>query len=331
MRRPSSIIPPEVVLEDRCCPLGCPRSDRVVTQGWDRISGRPGRFAVVACDSCGLMRTNPRPSIETIGFYYPDDYGPFVGTTVRDEQQPAEKKPRAGILRRLASRIDYRTAPLPPDMHPGRLLEVGCASGAFLHSMAERGWSVQGVEPSPSAAAAARRLGYAVHTGVLEELPLQRTPFDLIVGWMTLEHLHEPVEALRRLNEQSHGDTRLVLSVPNAASLERKVFSHRWYALQVPCHLYHFSPGSLARVLRAGGWQVDRVLQHRVLSNAIASVGNVIDDAAPGSRLATSLIRFPERGGRVHQVLYPLAFAMAALGQTGRMTVWARRVAKRPG
>ena len=75
-------IPPDVVLEDADCPLGCPRSDETVLAGRDRLHGLPGRFQVVRCRSCGLMRTNPRPSPGTIGFYYPEDYHPYRNTRV---------------------------------------------------------------------------------------------------------------------------------------------------------------------------------------------------------------------------------------------------------
>ena len=33
-------------------------------------------FAVVSCGHCGLAYTNPRPAPESIGQFYPSDYGP---------------------------------------------------------------------------------------------------------------------------------------------------------------------------------------------------------------------------------------------------------------
>ena len=51
-----------------------------------------------------------------------------------------------------------------PPLKPGHLLEIGCASGAFLHAMAQKGWT-SGNRIPQKAADAARRLGYAVEVG----------------------------------------------------------------------------------------------------------------------------------------------------------------------
>ena len=58
------------------CPLGCENNDQFVMEGKVLLRDLPGKFIVVKCHRCGLMRTNPRPTAESIGFYYPDDYAP---------------------------------------------------------------------------------------------------------------------------------------------------------------------------------------------------------------------------------------------------------------
>src|SRR3546814_20558991 len=59
------------------------------------------------------------------------------------------------------------------------------------------------------------------------------TPFDVVVGWMVLEHLHEPLAALKKLRRWVRQDGWLVLSVPDAGGLELKLFRDRWYALHL--------------------------------------------------------------------------------------------------
>ena len=76
----------EVMLENVTCPLGCSKSDEVILTGCDLLHDLPGEFTVVKCRTCGLMRTNPRPTSDTIGFYYPDNYGPYLGTQVRQSK-----------------------------------------------------------------------------------------------------------------------------------------------------------------------------------------------------------------------------------------------------
>jgi 2-polyprenyl-3-methyl-5-hydroxy-6-metoxy-1,4-benzoquinol methylase len=303
------------------CPLGCPENDELVVSGRDRIHELPGEFSVVRCIDCGLMRTNPRPTPETMGFYYPEDYGPYTSTRVTEALLPDKRQP---LLKRLVRFIvDFRTEALP-DSPIGSMLEVGCASGAFLHKMACKGWMVEGIEYSPAAAAAARAHGYLVHIGSLETTPELSGSFDLIVAWMVLEHLHDPVGGLRRLYKWAKPDACLVLSVPNAGSLEFRLFDNRWYALHLPNHLYHFTPRTIEAVLRAGGWQIEKIWHQRVLSDVIASTGYLLKDLG-FVNMARCLIDFPEKAGRKHLWLYPLAYCLSLFGQTGRMTIWARK------
>jgi 2-polyprenyl-3-methyl-5-hydroxy-6-metoxy-1,4-benzoquinol methylase len=311
-----------VRLEDVSCPLGCSKNDEVVLTGRDLLHDLPGEFTVVKCRTCGLMRTNPRPTPDTIGFYYPDDYGPYVGTRVQ-HAMPKSASWIKKLLRPIVRRVFNFNVTTLPAMAPGRMLEIGCASGAFLHQMAGQGWQVQGIEFSEKAAQAAAQLGYQVHAGPLETAPNPEEPFDLIVGWMVLEHLHDPVSGLQKLRKWAKSGAWLVLSVPNAGSLEYHLFKDKWYALQLPTHFHHFTPATLEKVLSAGGWKLEKIHHQRVLSNLIASTGYVLRDKGY-AKLGQEFIDFPERAGRWNYVLYPLAWLFSVFGQTGRMTVWAR-------
>jgi 2-polyprenyl-3-methyl-5-hydroxy-6-metoxy-1,4-benzoquinol methylase len=313
--------PPEipVELEESSCPIGCHEGQDIVFTGHDRISGIPGEYPVVRCRGCGLMRTSPRPTPDTIGFYYPADYGPYVGTSV------AASAPQGSGLMRLARRLFDLKAHSTPPLPPGRMLEIGCASGSYLRDMLAQGWDAEGIEFSPVAAAAARESGLDVETGAIETLDKPAGRYDLIAGWMVLEHLHDPAGGLRKLARWAKPDGVLAFSVPDAGAAAAKLFASRWYDLHLPNHLYHFDRRNLTRLLEANGWQVERIVHQRTLGNVLGSAGYWLTDKG-WSRLGRRLIDIPERGGRLTTLaFFPLAWAMAALGQTGRMTVWARR------
>lgn len=311
-----------IELEDVPCPMGCRRDDEFMLKGRDRLHELPGEFDVVKCQVCGLLRTNPRPTRKSIGIYYPDDYGPYVGTQIHEAQIISKKKKIIKSIARFL--VNFNTQPMPA-ISPGKMLEIGCASGAFLHQMAGQGWRVQGIEFSAKAAQAAAQRGYLVHAGPLEEAALALDErFDLIVGWMVLEHLHDPIRALRQLRELAKPEAWLVLSVPNANSLEFRMFKENWYSLHLPNHLFHFTPETIASVLRSGGWSLEKISYHRVVSNFIVSFGYVLNDnncTALGGRF----IKIAEKGGAFGAyALYPFAWLLAHLRQTDRMTVWAR-------
>ncbi len=308
----------QVQLEDSPCPLGCPAHDEIVLMGNDRWHNLPGEFQVVRCCTCGLMRTDPRPTIETISFYYPDDYQPHAGIQVNTGS--------VQLLYKRAAHWLLNIERLPP-IQPGRMLEFGCGSGKFLHRMAKQGWEVEGIEIAGAPAKTAQALGYTVHIGALERAPDPSHSYHLVVGWMVLEHLHDPVKALRKLWNWTYPGGWLVVSVPNAASLEFRFFGPAWYALELPRHLYHFTPGTLGGMLEAAGWQVERILHQRTLANLAGSVGYVLQGSRYANRLASftkNLLGF-HSSSPAHILTYPLAFLLALFGQTGRMTVWARK------
>jgi SAM-dependent methyltransferase len=281
----------------------------------------PGDFDVVKCRVCELMRTNPRPTPDSIGAYYPSDYGPYLGTTLRAEQ-PASGLKR--ILRPLVRSLFDDRAKKIPKAAPGRLLEIGCASGSFLHEMAALGWEVEGIEFSEAPAKLARNLGFKVQTGALELAEAPAQPVDLVVGWMVLEHLHDPVTCLKKLAEWTTADAKLVLSVPNAGSLEFEIFKNQWYSLHLPAHFYHFTPSSLRNILATSGWKLEEVFHQPSLSNLFMSLAYWLEGKgrhALGGRMRK--LAFPS--GWWFYATYPVAWLFAAFGQTGRMTVWARK------
>ena len=183
---------------------------------------------------------------------------------------------------------------------------------------------MQGVEFSPTAAKAAREAGFDVFAGSLDRAPLPKSEFDLVVAWMVLEHLHDPISSLRRLREAAKPEAVLAFSVPNAASIDFRLFRDAGYALHLPAHLIHFTPRTVRKALEASGWRLDRLMHQRTTANLIASVGHRIRDRYPHSTIGPALESFPESSGRLHDVLFPLAFVLGALGQSGRMTIWAR-------
>lgn len=310
-----------IKMEQVPCPLGCSAGDRHVVTAPERLHGLPGTFQVVRCRQCGLMRTNPRPTLDSLHIYYPDNYGPYESTRVQSKTATPRYLP--GWKRILRKLVDANSQCMPP-LEPGHLLEIGCASGAFLHAMAQKGWEVQGIEFSQKAAAAARLLGYRVQVGTIESATAPEQPYDAIVGWMVFEHLQHPVQCLEKLRSWVKPGGWLVLSVPDAGSWELKLFKDAWYSLSLPMHLFHYTPSTLRMVLSAGGWKVERVFWHNDPKNLFQSLRyRCLDRGWSGS--GARLLDIAEgRRLRVGRLL--IGRMLGLLRSSGRMTVWARPV-----
>lgn len=302
-----------VVMESTPCPLGCSQSDTAVQSSRDRISGVPGEFFMVRCNNCGLLRTDPRPSPETMGVFYPDDYGPYKTVPSLDEAHsnvPAWKR-KIGL-----------TAQNIPSISPGRMLELGCASGNYMEQMRNAGWEVEGIEFSPSAAYIARKRGFRVTSGAVENVESPTSKYRIITAWMVLEHLHEPVKVLERLLDWIEPDGYLVLSIPDASAFERSIFGDAYYALQLPSHLYHFSPKTIRKVLNASGWEAVQFFWQPNSNSLIRSVEAKFEDW--GMANAAARIRRFATSSRYARFRTLFGWVLARLRQSGRMEVWAK-------
>ena len=318
-------LPAHVEMESRPCPLGCPAGDVFILAGKDRLHDLPGEFNVIRCKTCELMRTNPRPTPDSIGFYYPKTYGPWV----KPSKSPSSSKEKQRLAwKRIIKTILFgKPLATTPPLPPGSLLEIGCGSGSFMHSMALKGWQVQGIEYSSQAGKAVKELGYPIHVGPLESAPPPKEPVDLIVGWQVLEHLHHPLLSLNKMAQWVKPEGYLVLSTPNAASFDFKLFKTRWYALQLPTHLYHFTPTTAAKTLAASGWKLEKIVHENKMGNLMASLGYLLQDyLGTTNNLASYLIQFPTRETRLKLFLNPVARILARFGQTGRMILWAKKM-----
>jgi SAM-dependent methyltransferase len=195
----------------------------------DPITG--SRFGIERCPECGLGHTTPQP----------DDIGPFYG--------PEYHGRRHGIT---AAYSDSRRVRFVESSTGGRsglnVLDVGCGDGTFLIAGRTRGWEVTGTELNPTIARAA---GLTVFEDIREASA--RAPYQVITFWHTLEHMRNPRAMLEAAVGLLAPDGVVLIAVPNAHSLQARVFGAGWFHLDVPRHLFHFTPRSLEALLAKTG------------------------------------------------------------------------------
>jgi len=213
-----------------------------------------------------------------------------------------------------------------------RALELGCAHGAFLDQLRQRGWECVGVEPAGDVAGRARAKGLDVRVGSLEEVvtadqaTFASASFDAVFAWMVIEHLHDPVATLRLARELLKPGGWLLFSVPNFGCWERRLFGRFWYALQLPTHLQQFAPATVRRLLESSGYELVELIHQRNVNNLVGSAGLWLRAKFPRCSLGERLIRWTDNPSALGLCcLAPLAMSLAAIRQCGRLTVVARR------
>jgi SAM-dependent methyltransferase len=241
--------PATILWETTTCPLCAGSHTEPVIEVTDPLPEGDTCFHVVRCCDCELVYTNPRPTPESIGQFYPADYAPY------------QHRPSAhGLERwRLWPRRDSFAALLPA-IPRGRLLDFGCGAGEILQVMDARGWQVTGLDFSPRMVRYIQeQLGLHAVEGTLPHPALPTWSFEAVIMAQSLEHVHNPLRVLREAHRLLTPGGKVVVAVPNIDSLPFRWFGADWWGLDVPRHLTHFAPGTLALMLERAGFQVDSV------------------------------------------------------------------------
>ncbi len=207
---------------------------------------------VVRCLGCSLVYLNPRPSPDRIGFYYPPNYQANMLSLLAKGETNLIARLGFGMVRRRRT----------PRAKGGRLLDIGCSNGAYLAAMREEGWDVEGVEFDRDAAEYARNSRHLkVTEGAAEDALRERAAnsFDVVTMWHVLEHAFHPAAALKQIHRVLKPGGVLMLEVPNYASPLASLFNRYWFPMDIPRHLYQFTPTTLKTMLAKAGFERIRV------------------------------------------------------------------------
>ena len=316
-----------VAMRDIACPV-CDLKDAAPV--FQEEGGEPGVARLVRCRGCGLAYLDPQPDpAEMAPFYAPDYYG----------GPEAKFEPWVESLRDVVARARARR--LARGLPPGaRVLDVGCGDGRLLAAFAALGHPGTGTErtgdhPCPGGAAA----GLEIRSGDLPDAGLPAASFHLCVYWHVLEHLHDPLASLVEAQRLLVPGGRLVVAVPNFESLQAAWAGRDWFHLDLPRHLFHFTPRSLAALLVRAGFRVQRVGHYAleqnpygILQSALNRAGrrraafNLLYDSLKGIRRDVSTA-----GRLALHIAFVLGMPVAAclatiesmIGRGGTIEVWA--------
>lgn len=309
-------------MEQTKCINGCDSSDVVVISAQDILYSIPGVFTLVKCKKCGLHRTNPRPTKIDIGNYYPKNYSPFIGT--KHVPSSYDRKVVSFVYKLYQKLFDFKSHSLP-NIPFGKALEIGCASGSYMSKLRMLNWNVEGIEIDLDSAVYAQKLGFNVQINTLENSIISSNTYDLIVGWMVMEHVHEPLEVLKKLNLAAKENSYLVFSVPNISCWQFNFFGRYWYPLQLPTHLFHYDKASITRLLNASGWEIEKCFYQRTIDDVFLSSALFLKGKG-FIKFSDWILKFIRKSLIFRIFNYPFSFLFAIIGQTSRMTIWAKKI-----
>lgn len=220
------------------CPICGKTGAREWLQAPDRFHGRQEKYTLLRCPSCSLVWLSQPPNPGEMHRHYTDAYDRLISAAGQNSPQ----------------RWRDRNKTLAQHKRSGALLDLGCSSGSFLESLSVGDWKLHGIEMSTeSARTAEERTGAQVFVGDILGAWFPPESFDVITCFDVFEHLYEPRRVMARVGEWLKPGGIFYVLVPNVDSAEGRVFGSYWHGLELPRHLFHYSPASLKFLAESAG------------------------------------------------------------------------------
>lgn len=214
----------------------------------DRFHGRTTTFRLVYCPTCSLVWLADPPKTEEMALHYSQEYDRSIAAA--GDNSPERWRNRKQTL------TQYKQS--------GAILDLGCSAGSFLKALRSKEWELYGIDMSvESARRAQAESGAKVFVGNILDASFQPSSFDVITCFHVFEHLYKPREVLTKVFEWLKPSGIFYVMVPNIDSAGAHIFRSYWYALELPRHVFHYSPKSLNMMAHSVGLEVVSLTTHR--------------------------------------------------------------------
>ena len=212
-----------------------------------RERAKAKNWPMAECSACGLLTVMALPTSAAWGTYY---------STSRAEAM-FQRKVFEGTKHKRFATVDEPRAQWVNRLCPagGRLLDIGCASGAFLEGMsATPGWECHGVDANPEAVKLAREKGLPnVVCAQLEDYA-PSTLYDAITLFSVLAQVNDPLRSLRLLRGVLKPGGRVFIADVNFDGFYAAVVGEDHASNLPPIHKNFFTAETMVTLLRSAGF-----------------------------------------------------------------------------
>ncbi len=224
----------------------CKNTD--IVNSYSAIDIRDNQWYICKCNSCKAFFLAPDPTEKELKLaydsnYYGEEESKFTFSVERFIDFYRYKR-----AKKISTQISKKA----------RVLDLGCGNGRFLKHLSSLGdFELSGIElEGGSAERAAKLKEINLKIGTLNENDYAPEYFDAVTLFHVFEHLDKPEETIKIINTILKKDGLLVMSLPNIAGWQSKIFKGKWYHLDPPRHLIFFNPDDLVKIINSKGFRL---------------------------------------------------------------------------
>jgi len=264
----------------------------------DRLCVATGRFQIVECTQCRLIRLDPQPTPQELRACFPPNYW--------SEAEATALHGLGRFYRRLVLRDHLRFVERAwrEAESQGILLDAGYGSGLLMKMLAERADKVgrdgKGGRGSAKVAslnatpdALSKHSGIPAICGTLSKAPLAPGSCAVITMFQVIEHLYDPAGYLHAAWSLLAPGGRLIVQAPNAASWQFLLFGERWSGLDVPRRVVHFRLKEMENLLESCGFEILRCRHFSIRHNPQGMASSLAPLLDPTGRRLRRVIETP--------------------------------------
>lgn len=234
-------------------------------------------FEYCHCEGCGVVFQRTRPTERSISIFYPDTYAPYGAkarqtflTKVLNKLLIPLVERYTGYRKTMRTLERYRLKGLTSR---STVLDFGCGTAATLDACkrAARCKTI-GMDFNPRVLASLAKSG---HQALLSDKSgwecLADQSVDLIISNHSIEHLYDPIDALKQLRRVLKPGGTLDLATPNPKGFSARLFNEYWFGLEAPRHIMLFSPELMTTLLKKSGFTDVEVFGEPVIKDYLRS------------------------------------------------------------
>lgn len=195
---------------------------------------------------CGLVYSGWQPKQRLLDKFYIESQAMSEWAGIKQSAHEIEKQ-----------KEKYKAAvSLLKDKKVSSLIDIGCGVGRFLYHLRQALPEARllGVDQNEAALNVARAYDIPVMNGGLYDQNWLN--FEAATLWGVLEHVKDPVGALKNIKKKLVGQKIILVCVPNVRSMVVKTLREKCFTF-CPQHLWYFDIYSLKHIFAQAGFSLD--------------------------------------------------------------------------